>query len=411
MRHFKAFVRAFALFSRDRRGGVALAFSLLALPMIVLAGGGVDYARARSSHAMLQGVADAAAMAAGREANMGRAASSQMAAANAIIDSHCGAAACGPALQRRIELGETITVRLDMAMPTAFLGLISLNELGVSAHAQVEVFAPKIRVYFALDFSASMNIPFGAAAIGQLNDAFRPMIGGGGCSFACHDRLGTDENGNPWQDEPRTGKEIADASGILLREDIVKARTGEIIDVLRTSYPGEVEVAVAVFGNNLNPFFQRRVDLSDDLMAARRDVGTLPTGSGGTGLEGATAELRHWIAETSNDPGTTNLAVLLTDGMNDDIVPIDPAFCEPIKDAGTELFVMNIVYPDPSLLEGNAPQILKVHEIYDDLPPALRGCASSGAHYFEAEFGQHFERGFDDLAKRLEAFTKLYLAK
>ncbi len=402
-------------FARNEGGVVAIAFGIALLPMIVMAGGAVDYSRALSMKARLQGVADAAALAAGSEALLGKNEGRQRKAALQLVDAGCNLATCGSSYKTSVTFNsDKIRVEIDADLATAFLGLIRIDEIDVGVVAEVSRSAPTASVYFQIDTSASMNIPFGDTAIAEFNalnrldwysnpDGTGDYWGQSNCSFACHVIADHQSRSNV------AGFTVARANGIPLREDEVIARTRAVVQQLEDDYKGSVRVGIAQWGHNDLPWWEVIQPMTDDLDDVRRTLDGAIGGSSGTGLQSAIALMRDWIANDANDDAI-KVAVLITDGMDDGATAMDPAFCDGVKADGVQLIVVNITYPEGSKIAGNADKVAEAEAARPAIAPALRACASSPKDYFEASDDTDFALKFGRLGDRLNEITQVYLA-
>lgn len=123
-------------FTRNENGAVAIIFALAAMPIITLAGGTADYVLMTRDTAQLQVVFDAAAMAAMRDAQLGKVAV-ELRASNHVrahLDSRLSAY---PISISASATGDMIEIKTDGAkMRTHFLGLIGLNTIDVVARTK-----------------------------------------------------------------------------------------------------------------------------------------------------------------------------------------------------------------------------------------------------------------------------------
>jgi len=181
-----------ARFAAHRRGNVAIIFALAAIPLMIAAGGAVDYASSGRVKTQLYAAADAAALAATTPAMMLKsstvaktAATSMFAAQVAQITRQTYNAAnlhidvsdnpVSNSMTRSVSVTYTTQVQNSFG---AFYGLRTSN-IQVTASASATT-ARNIDFYLLLDNSPSMELPATQTGVDAMN-AF-------GCAFACHEK-------------------------------------------------------------------------------------------------------------------------------------------------------------------------------------------------------------------------------
>ena len=195
-------------FCRDRRGNVAIIFTIAAIPLISAIGCGVDYSLATRMKAKLQTAADAASIAALSQKSPGFIAASLMTGngsvdngvtdANNVFDSNMNGIIGYQNLVRTstvtktgIKLAASVSFTADV--PTSFLKVIGFQQLtvtGVSSSAAT--LPPYLDFYLTLDVSGSMGLPSTPAEqtrLGKINPdnwvQYR-TASGVSCTLACH---------------------------------------------------------------------------------------------------------------------------------------------------------------------------------------------------------------------------------
>jgi Flp pilus assembly protein TadG len=155
-------------FLGDQRGNTAIIFGLVAIPLVALGGGSVDFARRARIDSEIQNAADTAALAAARHVQQGLLTRTQEwpeikasaeAVAKDIVDAVLAEAHLKgtPALQIAVTQ-ETVSVSARYDVKTAFLGIIGTEELPVSTLSEVAVPDPiLVEIAFVLDYSLSMH--------------------------------------------------------------------------------------------------------------------------------------------------------------------------------------------------------------------------------------------------------------
>ncbi|NOJ41718.1 TadE/TadG family type IV pilus assembly protein [Bradyrhizobium australiense] len=191
-------------FRRDRRGNVAIIFTIAAIPLVSAIGSAVDYSLATRMKAKLQTAADSASIAALSQKSPGFLAASVMSGngsvaagitdANNVFDANMNGITGYQNLVRTstvtktgIKLAASVTFTADV--PVTFLKVIGFQKLtvtGVSSSAAT--LPPYLDFYLTLDVSGSMGLPSTGAEqtrLSQVNpDNYRQYPTG--CTFACH---------------------------------------------------------------------------------------------------------------------------------------------------------------------------------------------------------------------------------
>ena len=236
---------SFGRFLRDRRGNVAIIFAVAAIPMVLINGIAIDYARDAMIRGQMTAVADAAALAAttpamfAEDTATAQAASIIMFKAQAALvqgamvnygSPNCSTTSPGLCVNvtdtnvtngkvRQVSVTATISVKnffggLENAPTTTF---------AVTSTATVRT-APNINFYLLLDSSPSMELPATTAGINT-------MVKNAGCALACHE---TDLNDSELKSTfPGMGKydsyTYAEKNGITLRIDNVRTAAQSLV--------------------------------------------------------------------------------------------------------------------------------------------------------------------------------------
>ncbi|HEY8259581.1 MAG TPA: pilus assembly protein TadG-related protein [Methylosinus sp.] len=183
---------ALARLAGDRKGNVAIIFALSAIPLLIAAGGAVDYAIAGRVQTQLYAIADSAALAATTPAMMSQtttvaksAATSMFAAQAAQIKRMTYAAAdltvtVEDATASSIKT-RTVTVSYRAQVANSFGAFyhVPTSSFTVSASTTAST-ARNIDFYLVLDNSPSMELPATTAGLAS-------MAASAGCVFACHE--------------------------------------------------------------------------------------------------------------------------------------------------------------------------------------------------------------------------------
>lgn len=186
------FLGAVARLAADRKGNVAIIFALAAAPMLIAAGGAIDYAIASRMKTQLDAIADSAALAATTPAMMSQTSTTaQTAAANMF-------AAQAAQIKRLTYNAANLTVTVnDTTASSIKTRIVSVsyraqvsNSFGSFYYVPTSSFtasasatastARNIDFYLVLDNSPSMELPATTAGLAS-------MAAATGCVFACHE--------------------------------------------------------------------------------------------------------------------------------------------------------------------------------------------------------------------------------
>ena len=191
-------------FRRDRRGNVAIIFTIAAIPLISAIGCAVDYSMATRMKAKLQSAADAASIAALSQKSPGFLAASVMTGngtvdagvtdATNVFNANMAGITGFQNLTKDIAVTKTgikltANVTFSADVPTTFLKVINYSKLTVSGlSGSAATLPPYLDFYLTLDVSGSMGLPSTGAEqtrLSQVNpDNYRQYPTG--CTFACH---------------------------------------------------------------------------------------------------------------------------------------------------------------------------------------------------------------------------------
>ena len=144
---------------RCARGNVAITFALVSIPLVVAVGGMIDYSRAVTARRAMQDAADATSLALSRQPNVSTMTASAMQsfATNYFKANFTNQDAQNVSLTPSYSAtGPTVTVNGSATVPMAFLGLIGLPSLGISASSVTIWGQARLRVALVLDNTGSM---------------------------------------------------------------------------------------------------------------------------------------------------------------------------------------------------------------------------------------------------------------
>lgn len=393
-------------FCAARAGNFAVIFAVVIIPIIVCAGAALDYTRALLAHEELQEALDTAVLAAAaadvKDVEARRLEGERAFAANVQISTLND----NPELELQFD-GENIHGTANSSLASSLMKLAGITDIGIEAEA-ASIYATKAAdFYFVYDSSESMTIgdrEQDLLSLAQRTSAylrsFDPPIDKA-CIFACH------VPEEPGQTTPFY--DLAQAYNIHVRHDRLRdIILGSAQYILQGS--SNMKVGLATF----NIDYQLLTEPTDRLQDVTNAMDTVAVTTEdnylftflGTVLPGVGQE----IAAIPASPGAKKHIILLTDGVetidfeNSQFAPIDPAYCEQLRNAGDEFYVVNLVYVEPSLTSAAADRN-KILPFYDDLKPNMKACAASPDHYFEAADGSDIITALTAIADEVMADT------
>lgn len=394
--------------ARDTAGSVAVIASLSFIGVGVCLGAAIDYARVTHVRMVLQGAADAGALAA--------------AANPAYTDKDVLRVAGGYLKNNDVAVqdfgvtvtighnnnglgGSAVTVQAAAKMPTSFLRLGGINTVDVGAAATASSGSKAAEIYVALDMSESMNIAADPAARAALINATANLTKNKlGCEFACHF---SDKGLIP------SGAIIHDTAvklGIPLRIDnLTQAYDGFVDNVFAAASASgsKVSAKIAVVGfSDKARLLQAATDKVADLKAA---PSAFPNNERlNTHFEVVLPAIRDLMGAqgtgASNAPIKT--LVLITDGLNWDRWDgtggevMNQADCDIYKKDGINVVVVDIKYQDAT---GEYWFDSYIKNLYPGISPALAQCASPGMYFEVADSDiTSLNAGFDQVLKSFQ---------
>jgi Flp pilus assembly protein TadG len=191
-------------FRKDRRGNIAVIFTLAMIPLVSALGSAVDYSMATRMKAKLQSAADAASVSSIAQNSAGYLAATQMTSdgtiaagvtdANAVFDGNMSTITGFQNLTRTSTVTKTgvnlkSNVTFSAQVPTTFMRVIGMQALTVTgSSSSAAKLPPYLDFYLTLDVSGSMGLPV------SINEAKRMQTVNPdnfiqyptGCTLACH---------------------------------------------------------------------------------------------------------------------------------------------------------------------------------------------------------------------------------
>ncbi len=377
-------------FGTDSSGTVAVLFSVVLLPALMLVGAATDYARVVTAKAKLQSVADQAVLSAGLDLTNASDSTLQTKARLALDSAFPANSAVRVTNVALRTVSNNIVVTVDATTSTNFGRLFGVTNVATTTVTAVpKQTGRKMDVDFLLDASASMGLAATAAGRDQLRAAV-------GCAFACH---------NPEGSQTISNLQVAQNLGILTRLDVLKNAVGTMIGrIAATQGPRDTyRVAIDTFDDS--PV--RAVPITTNLTSAQQFISNYQLGNN-TSFSGAMPLFNGDVGSQGDGYSTPKkFAIIVTDGVQGrrDRVggfhPFDSRLCDSLKGQGVTVMVLNTVYI-PMPMEPAYQQT--VMPIQNQLAPALQACASTG-YYFsavdQADIDLAFNRIFDAIQARL----------
>jgi Flp pilus assembly protein TadG len=416
-------------FIRDRKGNVSIIFALSLIPIIFLAGLGLDFTSAVQKRARLNAAADAAALAAVTPAMMTQSNSAAVTAAtnmfNAAAAGMSGTTVSAPTVTvTNSGLVRTITVSYTATstntFPNVFALLTKTSEttwpLSGSATA-TSYSAPNINFYLMLDNSPSMDI---AATTSGINTMVANTSTQGGCAFACHEtNPSADDLGNPGGEDNYT---LAKNLGVTTRIENMAAATSSLMSTAsQTEQSNNATYQMAIYtfnvqgtssSNSLQTIYAPSNQPSSNLSAAgtaAANIDVLEVCSNNyltcsnnnndtdTDFESAMTQINGIMP----NPGTGSanstpqeVLFIVTDGVDDEVnssscsqsldgnrcqQPFNTAMCTTIKNRG---IMIAVLYTEYLPLPTNTWYNDWIAPFQSSIASNIESCASPGL-YFE----------------------------
>ncbi|HEY4986774.1 MAG TPA: TadE/TadG family type IV pilus assembly protein [Bradyrhizobium sp.] len=246
----RSLLRTIGDFGTDRRGNIAVIFSLALLPVLSAVGCAIDYSRANQLRSKLLGAADAASVGsiartapafidAGTMTSDGPIPDGVTDAQN-IFDANMKGVT-GYTLNSRTptvtKSGSIITstVTFSASMPTMFMGVIGQSSMTLSGTSTSTANMPLyIDFYLLLDNSPSMGVA-------ATPDDVTTMVNNTSdkCAFACHD-----------YNDSKNYYNLAIKLGVTTRIDVLRSATQQLMDTAATTetYSNQFRMAIYDFG-------------------------------------------------------------------------------------------------------------------------------------------------------------------
>ena len=420
-------------FRKDRSGQVALTFAFAIVPMLGLAGLGMDYGNSLSVKAELDAAADQAALeGVSTSGNPNMALPTQATVAPYF---YAAAANIPNATITSVTVNAStsvtslfVTVSYTATVPTSFSQIMGFHSFTVSGTASSEAQIPKyVNFYLMLDNSPSMGLAATTSDISNMQ-ALTPDQ----CAFACHQHSFNSSN-KITGDNTSDYYHLAKNNGVTTRIDVLRTATQSLTTTAASSetLPNQFKMGVYTFSDTFQTIAAPTTNLTSgatsvqqlanniDLAYAyydQRDTqtsydtalkymsGIIPTpGDGSTtakpmeflfivtdgvvdepvGSASGTGDAADtWNTGASGWPANTkaNVKSTLTGNVSSTrlITTINTATCTSIKNTGVKIAVLYTTYLPVTV---NSFYNSWVAPIANSIPTQLQSCASPGFYF------------------------------
>lgn len=395
----------------DDRGGVAIIFGAVLFLLCGFIGAAVDIARYRASADTMQQIADAAALAATAEYSKSGDAQAASRVAQVYLDSNASRLSRVNKLKATttVDAAENLRIQVLGTVQTTFLGLFGMRSFKLTSVAEAAVNDPHMDLHLLVDVTGSMNIPDTPSEMARFANLFRPYGGTYNCTFACHGTAATElYNG-------KTGFQVARENNVYLREDRIRDSLVQMIDLLENSSVARgLRIAAYTFQWDIT----ERLPLTSDFDVAKSSMSAITNESGGTDVTNVLSLMNYRISTggTGKASSPRQAILLLTDGVNGSYgIPahLDTAKCNDLKAKGIIIYVLNVRYPEISLLQGPSESLDKAVEyraVIEDAPNRLSACATPGK-YWDAYGGDSITQAILEIGEDIGAPRPLRLTQ
>jgi Flp pilus assembly protein TadG len=398
-------------FFRDPRGNVAIIFALSLLPIVFMAGMGLDFSSAIEKRARLNAAADAAALAAVTPKMASQSIAIAQAAAQNVFEGEAstvkGLSYTAPQINVvQNGLVRTATVSYTASSSNAFAGILQLPNWPISGSSTATSgYSPNINFYLLLDNSPSMDI---AATTAGINTMVANTTAQGGCAFACHESNPSADNlGNPHGEDNYT---LAQKLNVVTRIENMATATQSLMTTAATTAAATnstYQMAIYTFNGSGTSTIQALTSNMTTAAAAAANINVLEVYDNNwltktnenmdtdTNFETAMSEMNTLMP----NPGSGLLGnppqevlFLVTDGVDDEVnvscsqqlsgtrcqEPFNTTWCTKIKARG--IFIA-VLYTEYLPLPTNSWYNDWIAPFQSDIEPNMEGCASPGLFF------------------------------
>jgi len=415
---------------RSSEGNVGLLFALSALPIILLAGAGIDYTSAAYREDRLNAIADAAALAAVTPTMMAQSDANSVATAtntfNAQTSTIPGISYSPQNLKVTVsDSGNTryVTVSYVASSYNSFSKILGMPTTHLAGSSQAtSTSSPNIDFYLLLDDSPSMAI---AATQAGIDTMVSHTASQGGCAFACHQSNPASDNlGNPAGEDNYA---LARNLGVKLRIDLLSQAAQNLMTTAQQAANinrAQYRMAIYTFDVGFNTIQKLTSNLNTAQVAAAKInvfevyANNFLTSSNNnndedTNYDNAMTKINSTMPAPGNGTKSASdtpqeVLFFVTDGVEDEcqnptlnaykgggcrqqyLMNSNADWCTAIKNRGIRIAVL---YTEYLPLPTNAWYVnfnglgAGISSFQPQIGPRLESCASPGL-YFEVNVGQ-----------------------
>lgn len=387
------------------------AFALLA--MMIAAGVAFDYTMAARRQDKINGIADAAALAAVTSTMMQQSAAtaqtraqnvfiSQLATVSGVTYSLSNVSVTATDSTSGTKITRTAVVTYTASSANTFAGLLGISTSTIhGTSTAVSGQAPKTDFYLLLDTSPSMEI---AATTAGINTMVANTSAQGGCAFGCHQSNPAADNlGNPGGEDNYA---LSRALGVTLRLDLVNAATQNLMSIApSTASANNTTYRAAIY--TMDYSVSQLIGLTSNFTAAKSAAANIQplevydnnclTSSNcnqdedsylDNGLQTLNTAMPN-PGQGTNNPGDTPQEVLfvVSEGVVDELYngsrTMDPIntlanWCSTIKARGIRIAFLYLTY---NPLPTNAFYNQNIAPFQSQLSGVAQSCASTGLFF------------------------------
>jgi Flp pilus assembly protein TadG len=382
-------IEALQRLARDEGGNLAPMFALTLLPVLGLVGITVDYSQSSARKAMLDGIADSAALSAVTPAMLASSDQVSINAATTFFNSQSPMVkGVGPITLNVTTadsgLTRTVTVSYQTTSSALFGGYTGKSSLPISGSSQSSATVPpNIDFYLLLDNSPSMAIAATTSGINTMVNNTPDQ-----CAFGCHE---SDTSPNDYYG-------LARSLGVTLRMDLLTQAVQNLMGTAQstaTSNNASYRAAIYTFNIGFNTITPLASSLSTaQAQAANIQLYEVPyqnwSNDAITNYTNAMTQINSIMPNPGGGTRTAGDApqevlFIVTDGVEDEMVNgsrvqslMNTSYCTTIKNRGIRIAVLYTTYlPLPT----NSWYNSYIKPFQPNIGSNLQSCASPGLYF------------------------------